>query len=144
MNENEKEHPNKGQTTFKIEVVLEDEKKKVKIFNNKKNNNLCSALLKSVQEEEKDLYMLPYVKKKENVNKTLNTIGSAHGISYPVYSVMTGTSKNYLSIIRDDDKKTANKKSKLRKNKKNDFIKVDYENEPERVDKNSLKEMLGY
>ena len=127
MTEKNKEEKSKNEVmTIKIDGNLAEDcsknkKKKIRIFNNKKNNNACTQLLKTFQNEEKDLIMLPYPKKKENVNKTLNTIGNAHGISYPVYSVITGTSKGYLSIITDKDRKNGNEKP--RKNKKNKFPK---------------------
>ena len=71
--------------------ILKDEKKpKIKIFNNKKNNEICSELLKSTMNKEKELIIIPYAKEKQKINKTLNTIGNAHGISYPTCSVIKG------------------------------------------------------
>ena len=48
-----------------VQKELEQEKKKpkVKIFNNKKNNGICSALLKSTFNQEKELIMLHMQKK---------------------------------------------------------------------------------
>ena len=87
---------------------IKEKKKKVNIFNNKKNNGLCSDLLKSAINTEKELYHVPYSKKKQKINKTLNTIGRANGISYPICNVINGIltpDKNYLAIIRDENKK---------------------------------------
>ena len=125
--------------------ILKDEKKpKIKIFNNKKNNEICSELLKSTMNKEKELIIIPYAKEKQKINKTLNTIGNSHGISYPNCSVIKGTvpkDKNYLSIIRDDDKKiNKKKKSKLfNKNKKELLAEINLDNI---MDNNNLKEML--
>ena len=129
----------------KIEKELE-KKPKIKIFNNKKNNIICSELLKSTINQEKELILIPYAKEKQKINKTLNTIGNSHGISYPNCSVIKGTvpkDKNYLSIIRDDDKKiNKKKKSKLfNKNKKELLAEINLEDNV--MDNNNLKEMLG-
>ncbi len=125
--------------------ILKDEKKpKIKIFNNKKNNEICSELLKSTMKKEKELIIIPYAKEKQKINKTLNTIGNAHGISYPTCSVIKGVltkDKNYLAIIRDDDKKGNKKrKSKNMTNiKKKSKAKINLDNN---IDNNNLKEML--
>ena len=108
---------------FQLELQKEKEKKpKIKIFNNKKNNGICSELLKSTLINEKELILLPYAKEKQKVFKTLNTIGNAHGISYPTCSVIKGSSlkdKIYLNIIRDDKKKKRRKRKDLTIYKKN-------------------------
>ena len=132
--------------------LLEEEKKpKIKIFNNKKNNDICSELLKSTMDKEKELIVIPYAKEKQKVNKTLNTIGTAHGISYPTCSVIKGTpniDKKYLSIIRTDDKKENKKKKNntFKSDAKN--IKKEYKAEINLdnnniIENNNLKEMLG-
>ena len=82
---------------------------KVNIFNNKKNNDLCSELLKATMKNEKNLFLIPYAKKKEKVNKNFHTIGDANGISYPNLSVVNGillAEKSYVNIIRNDDRKS--------------------------------------
>ena len=91
-----------------------EKKKKVMIFNNKKNNGICSDLLKSAVNTEKELLYKPYPKEKQKVNKTLNTIGRANGISYPITNVINGIltqDKNYMAIIRDDHQKKYNNKN---------------------------------
>ena len=133
----------------KIQKELEQEeakKPKIKIFNNKKNNGICSDLLKSAINQEKELIMMPYAKEKEKINKTLNTIGNAHGISYPTCSVINGIltqDKNYLAIIREDDrKKNKKKKNKLLGGIRKEYIaEINLDNNI--VDDNNLKEMLG-
>ena len=133
----------------KIQKELEQEeakKPKIKIFNNKKNNGICSDLLKSAINQEKELIMMPYAKEKEKINKTLNTIGNAHGISYPTCSVINGIltqDKNYLAIIREDDrKKNKKKKNKLLGSIRKEYIaEINLDNNI--VDDNNLKEMLG-
>ena len=94
--------------------------------------------------KEKELIIIPYAKEKQKINKTLNTIGNAHGISYPTCSVIKGVltkDKNYLAIIRDDDKKGNKKrKSKNMTNiKKKSKAKINLDNN---MDNNNLKEML--
>ena len=91
----------------------EETKPKKQIFNNKKNNGLCSDLLRNSINQEKELILIPYAKEKQKINKTLNTIGNANGISYPTCSVIKGIltqDKNYLAIIRDADKKKIKRK----------------------------------
>ena len=103
------------------EIIKEEEKneKKLKslIFNNKKNNNICSNLLKSVINNEKQLLVIPYPKEKQKKVKTLNEIGRANGISYPDYSVIKGVItefNNYKEFLRgDDDNKYNSKTHKL-------------------------------
>ena len=129
-----------------LEEKEEAKKPKIKIFNNKKNNGICSDLLKSAINQEKELIMMPYAKEKEKINKTLNTIGNAHGISYPTCSVINGIltqDKNYLAIIREDDrKKNKKKKNKLLSNIRKEYIaEINLDNNI--VDDNNLKEMLG-
>ena len=132
--------------------LLEEEKKpKIKIFNNKKNNDICSELLKSTMDKEKELIVIPYAKEKQKVNKTLNTIGTAHGISYPTCSVIKGTpniDKKYLSIIRTDDKKENKKKKNNTFKSDTKNIKKEYKAEINLdnnniIENNNLKEMLG-
>jgi len=129
---------------FLLELQKEKEKKpKIKIFNNKKNNGICSELLKSTLTNEKELILLPYAKEKQKVFKTLNTIGNAHGISYPTCSVIKGTSlkdKNYLTIIRDDKKKKRRIKKDMTTYKKNNKAEINLDNA---FESNNLKEMLG-
>ena len=90
--------------------------------------------------------MMPYAKEKQKINKTINTIGNAHGISYPSCSVINGIltqDKNYLAIIREDDKKK-NKKKKhklISSNKKEYIAEINLDNNI--MDDNNLKEMLG-
>ena len=129
-----------------LEEKEEAKKPKIKIFNNKKNNGICSDLLKSAINQEKELIMMPYAKEKEKINKTLNTIGNAHGISYPTCSVINGIltqDKNYLAIIREDDrKKNKKKKNKLLGSIRKEYIaEINLDNNI--VDDNNLKEMLG-
>ena len=134
----------------KIQKELEQKeiakKPKIKIFNNKKNNGICSDLLKSAINQEKELIMMPYAKEKEKINKTLNTIGNAHGISYPTCSVINGIltqDKNYLAIIREDDrKKNKKKKNKLLSGIRKEYI-AEINLDSNIVDDNNLKEMLG-
>ena len=131
---------------FQLELEKEKEKEKkpkIKIFNNKKNNGICSELLKSTLINEKELVLLPYAKEKQKVFKTLNTIGNAHGISYPALSVIKGGSlndKNYLTIIRDDKKKKRKIKKDLTLYKKNNKAEINLDND---LESNNLKEMLG-
>ena len=129
---------------FQLELQKEKEKKpKIKIFNNKKNNGICSELLKSTLINEKELILLPYAKEKQKVFKTLNTIGNAHGISYPTCSVIKGSSlkdKIYLNIIRDDKKKKRRIKKDLTTYKKNNKAEINLDNA---LESNNLKEMLG-
>ena len=128
---------------FQLDLQKEKEKKpKIKIFNNKKNNGICSELLRSTLNNEKELILLPYAKEKQKVFKTLNTIGNAHGISYPTCSVIKGSSlkdKNYLTIIRDDKKKKRIKKD-LANYKKNNKPEINLDNA---LESNKLKKMLG-
>ena len=89
--------------------VIQIRKSKINIFNNKKNNCLCSELLKSAMKNEKELYLIPYAKTKQKINKTFHAIGDANGISYPNISVVNGIlpgNKNYMNIIRDDNRKS--------------------------------------
>ena len=129
---------------FQLELQKEKEKKpKIKIFNNKKNNGICSELLKSTLINEKELILLPYAKEKQKVFKTLNTIGNAHGISYPTCSVIKGSSlkdKIYLNIIRDDNKKKRRIRKDLTTYKKNNKAEINLGNA---LESNNLKEMLG-
>ena len=129
------------------EIEQEQEKRpKIKIFNNKKNNVICSELLKSTINQEKELILIPYAKEKQKINKTLNTIGNAHGISYPNCSVIKGIlskDKNYLAIIRDNDKKSDKKKrNKITSSNKKEYI-AEINLEDNIIDNNNLKEMLG-
>ena len=125
------------------ELEQEEKKAKEKIFNNKKNNGICSDLLKSTFNQEKELIMLPYAKEKQKINKTLNTIGNAHGISYPTCSVINGIltqDKNYLAIIRDDKKKNKKKRNKFLSTSKKEYIaEINLDNIVEDI---NLKEML--
>ena len=136
-----------GNLEEEIEQKSQEKKAKIKIFNNKKNNILCSELLKSTINQEKDLILIPYAKERQKINKTINTIGNAHGISYPACSVINGfltKDKNYLVIIRDDDKKiNKKKKSKLlnNNNKKENITEINLEDNT--IVNNNLKEMLG-
>ena len=133
----------------KIQQEIEKEKvqekrQKSKIFNNKKNNNICSDLLKTTINQEKELILIPYAKEKQKINKTLNTIGNAHGIPYPNCSVIKGfltKDRNYLAIIREGDKKIKIKNNKLKGNN-NKQNKVEINLESNFMD-NKLKEMLG-
>ena len=123
----------------------EEIKPKKQIFNNKKNNGLCSDLLRTSINQEKELILIPYPKEKQKINKTLNTIGNANGISYPTCSVIKGIltqDKNYLAIIRDADKKT-NKKKKNKLMSNSIQYKAEINLESDGIDDNNLKEMLG-
>ena len=123
----------------------EETKPKKQIFNNKKNNGLCSDLLRNSINQEKELILIPYAKEKQKINKTLNTIGNANGISYPRCSVIKGIltqDKNYLAIIRDADKKK-NKKKKNKLMSSNIQYKAEINLESDAIDDNNLKEMLG-
>ena len=123
----------------------EETKPKKQIFNNKKNNGLCSDLLRNSINQEKELILIPYAKEKQKINKTLNTIGNANGISYPRCSVIKGIltqDKNYLAIIRDADKKK-NKKIKNKLMSSNIQYKAEINLESDAIDDNNLKEMLG-
>ena len=125
-----------------------EKKKKVMIFNNKKNNGICSDLLKSAVNTEKELLYKPYPKEKQKVNKTLNTIGRANGISYPITNVINGIltqDKNYMAIIRDDhQKKYNNKNHKVTISKlKYSTAEIDLNNKMEDNDSNNLKNMLN-
>ena len=125
--------------------IEKEEKKAKKIFNNKKNNGICSQLLRTSLNQEKELIMLPYAKEKQKVNKTINTIGNANGISYPTLSVIKGTTlsdKNYLYIIRNDDKKNK-KKNKLMNNSNRKEYKAEINLDNDIIDDNNLKKMLG-
>ena len=116
--ENEKMHSTIGNKNIKVDSInneKEEKKPKNKIFNNKKNNKICSNLLKSVMNNEKELISIPYAKEKQKKNKTMNTIGNANGISYSNISIFHGwnnlnSDNNILNIIRDNDK--VNKKGK--------------------------------
>ena len=138
---------------IKVDSLLEEEfdkkepskKPKVKIFNNKINNNICSDLLRASINQEKELILIPYAKEKKKINKTLNTIGNANGISYPTCSVIKGIltqDKNYLAIIRDDNKK-ANKKKNNKLMNTNIKYKAEINLENDIAEDNNLKEMLG-
>ena len=121
-----------------------EEKKSKRIFNNKKNNGICSQLLRTSLNQEKELIMLPYAKEKQKINKTINTIGNANGISYPTCSVIKGIAqgdKNYLSIIRDDDKKKKKKNKLMNNNRKEYKAEINLDNDI--IDDNNLKKMLG-
>lgn len=147
------ENKTKSQEKMKIKIdenlaqelaqTGQEKKPKVKIFNNKKNNGICSELLRATFNTEKELMLVPYAKEKQRVNKTLNTIGSAHGISYPKYSVIKGIpkDKNYLYIIRNDDKrKNKGKKNNLMNNRIQNKAEINLDN---LMENNNLKEMLG-
>ena len=135
-----------GNQSQEIDQNNQEKRPKIKIFNNKKNNIICSELLKSTINQEKELILIPYAKEKQKINKTLNTIGNAHGISYPNCNVIKGfltKDKNYLAIIRDDDKKiNKKKKSKLMNNNKKENI-AEINLEDNIIVNNNLKEMLG-
>ena len=127
---------------------IKEKKKKVIIFNNKKNNGICSDLLKSAINTEKELLVIPYPKEKQKINKTLNTIGRANGISYPICNVINGiltSDKNYLAIIREDDKKKDDfKKHKFTLSKlKYSTAEIDLNNNMEDNESNNLKNMLN-
>ena len=82
-------------------------------FNIPSKNDICSKLLQASIENEKQLYLIPYAKKKEKINKTFNTIGNSNGISYSEYSVIKGIeigNNSYINIIRDDDRKNSSRK----------------------------------
>ena len=103
--------------TNKIQKGKKTKKYNKNIFNNKKNNALCSELLKAAMKNEKNLYLIPYPTKKQKINKTFDTIGDKNGISYPNLSVVNGIligDKNYVNIIRDDDRKSMNLKMSKR------------------------------
>ena len=130
------------------QLLTKEKKKKVMIFNNKKNNGICSDLLKSAVNTEKELLYKPYPKEKQKVNKTLNTIGRANGISYPITNVINGIltqDKNYMAIIRDDhQKKYNNKNHKVTISKlKYSTAEIDLNNKMEDNDSNNLKNMLN-
>ena len=103
-----------------VNEIIKDEVKKEKklkslIFNNKKNNNICSNLLKSIINNEKQLIVVPYPKEKQKKVKTLNEIGRANGISYPDYSVIKGVISdfnNYKEFLRGDDDNNYNSKTR--------------------------------
>ena len=83
------------------------------IFSTKKNLDKCSELLKAAMDNEKQLILIPYAKRKEKVNKTFDTIGDSNGIPYPSNNIIQGIvleDKNYLNIIRDEEKKTSSQK----------------------------------
>ena len=102
-----------------INEIIRDEKnkekaKKIVIFNNKKNNVKCSDLLKSVINTEKELLVMPYAKKKQKINKTLDELGRSNGISYPTLNVIKGIISNdnsYKAIIRGEDDNKYNSKT---------------------------------
>ena len=102
-----------------VNEIIKDEAKNEKklkslIFNNKKNNNICSNLLKSVINNEKQLLVIPYPKEKQKKVKTLDEIGRANGISYPDYSIIKGVItefNNYKEFLRDDDDNKYNSKT---------------------------------
>ena len=76
-------------------------------FNIPSNNDICSKLLQSTLENEKQLLLVPYAKQKEKIKKTFNTIGKLNGISYSEYRIIKGIeldNKYIINIIRDDDK----------------------------------------
>ena len=82
-------------------------------FNIPSENDICSKFLQASIENEKQLYLIPYAKKKEKINKTFNTIGNSNGISYSEYSVIKGIeigNNSYINIIRDDDRKNSSRK----------------------------------
>ena len=95
---------------LKENVKRSDIIKKIKIFNNKKNNNICSNILKKMKENEKELILFPYAKKKQMINKTINTIGPSNGITYLKTSVLSGGNEknfynNFINIIRTNENK---------------------------------------
>ena len=95
---------------LKENVKRSDIIKKIKIFNNKKNNNICSNILKKMKENEKELILFPYAKKKQMINKTINTIGPSNGITYLKTSVLSGGNEknfynNFINIIRINENK---------------------------------------
>lgn len=92
--------------------------KKIKIFNNKKNNDICSHLLKKIKENEKKLIILPYVKEKQKINKTIHTIGHSNGVTYLKTSLLSGGNENnaynnFINKIRFDEKTNRNLKERL-------------------------------
>ena len=124
--------------------IEKEEKKSKKIFNNKKNNGICSQLLRTSLNQEKELIMLPYAKEKQKINKTINTIGNANGISYPTCSVIKGCTRedqNYLPFLRNDDKKRKKKNKLMNYNRKEYKAEINLDNDV--VDDNNLKKMLG-
>ena len=145
--ENKNKSPDKMTIKINPDIHKEldkEEKKSKKIFNNKKNNGICSELLRASINQEKELILLPYVKEKQKINKTINTIGNANGISYPTYSVIKGISsndKNYLSTLRNDGKKKKKKSKLISNNRKEANAEINLDNDI--IDDNNLKEMLG-
>ena len=82
-------------------------------FNTPSNNDICSQLLKSTMNNEKQLLLVPYAKKKEKIKKTFNTIAKLNGVSYSEFRVIKGTemdNNNIYNIIRDDDRKSLSKR----------------------------------
>ena len=62
---------------------------------------------------EKQLVLVPYAKKKEKIKKTFNTIAKLNGVSYSEFRVIKGTemdNNNIYNIIRDDDRKSLSKR----------------------------------
>lgn len=111
---------------------------KIDIFNTKMNLDKCSQLLKMAMDNEKKLFLIPYAKKKEKINKTIDTIGDANGIPYPDCNVIQGNSledKNYLNIMRDNDmkmnssKKTKKFRSTFKNNNSKEVKEFDLEND---------------
>ena len=88
----------------KIEKNNNKNIRKIEKFNNELNLKKCSELLKTAIDNEKKLILIKYIKKKEKINKSFNTIGEANGIAYPNITVLKGqesNGKNFLRVIRN-------------------------------------------
>ena len=116
----EKSYTNKNELNLKISpTISQKNEEKYKKIICPTNYDICSKLLQLTMNNEKQLYLLPYAKKKEKIKKTFETIGNSNGISYSKYSVIKGVemdNNNIINIIRNDKRKSLSKRSNFSKN----------------------------
>ena len=116
---NEKIYRNKNELNKKISSTTSqknEEKYKKNIIPT--NYDICTQLLQVAMNNEKQLYSIPYAKKKEKIKKTFDTIGTSNGIPYSKYSVIKGIENdtNIINIIRNYDSKNHSKRKNFSKN----------------------------
>ena len=86
---------------------------------------------------EKQLYLVPYAKKKEKIKKTFNTIGNSNGIPYSEFRVIQGIKMddNTFQITRDDDNRSPSKKKDISETRS--IRRSNYTNVNNYIDENS-------
>ena len=80
-----------------------------------------------MKENEKELIIFPYVKQKQTINKTINTIGHSNGITYLKTSLLSGGNENnfynnFINNIRTNENRNNNLKMNMINFIRNQYI----------------------